>query len=427
MRAAAVRRKLRGEYRRARRMWQTRTDHRYLAEHLTPGGPATVMVHFADDRPERSLYQLRQWYEPLAELNRAMPVVISVREATTGRAITQECDLPVEYLRRPKHIEAYMLSADPRVVFYVNHLVHNFQVMRYARAMHVFISHGESEKVYMASGQVRAYDFTFIAGQAAHDRLLAAVPNYDPAVRTRQIGRPQLDFLPPDQSGQGPRRTVLYAPTYEGDRPSMAYGSVLSHGRALVAGLIAAGYRVIYRPHPLTGSLSPAYLRADHEVREMITAANASLPAGDVPHVIDTAARIAEQIAQSDVAVVDNSAMAFDWLVTGKPLIVTIPARATGGVQNNFLSACYRLAAPEAGRAADLVAQALRYDSLAAQRGFWIRRHFGDTSPGASTRRFIEATAEIVQFGAGQVRLTEQHADELAATLRAPGTATGDS
>ena len=123
-------------------------------------------------------------------------MAITVRSATAARIIASECSLPVEYLRNTNDLETYMGSVDPRVVFYVNHWARNFQVMRYSRAMHVFISHGESEKVYMASGQLRAYDFAFIAGQAAHDRLLAALPNYDPTDRTRQIGRPQLDFLP---------------------------------------------------------------------------------------------------------------------------------------------------------------------------------------------------------------------------------------
>jgi hypothetical protein len=423
---------MRGERQRVRRMWRDAADRRHLRQTSAypiagTHAPATVMVHFSDGDPDLSLYQLRQWFEPLAELHRTIPVAITVRKATMARAVAEECALPVEYLRKTTDVERYMEDVDPRVVFYVNHWTPNFLLMRYGRAMHVFISHGESEKVYMASGQLRSYDFAFVAGRAAEERILAALPNYDPAVRTRQIGRPQLDFLPPDRSGRGDTPTVLYAPTYEGDRPSMAYGTVQSHGARIVTSLVAAGYRVIYRPHPLTGSISPSYGQADLRVRELLTRANGALPQGRRRHVIDTAGRLAEQIAESDVAIVDNSAMAFDWLVTGKPLIVTIPStEATIGVHNSFLSACYRLAAADAGGAADLVDRALRDDTLAAQRAFWIQRHFGDVSPGASTRRFIDATAEIVAFGAEQVRLTEQRAAALAARrLGVPDAADG--
>ena len=374
------------------------------------------------------MYQVRQWYKPLSELHKHMPVAISVRSATAARIITEECSLPVEYLRNSRELERYMESIDPRVVLYVNHWARNFQVMRYGRAMHVFISHGESEKIYMASGQLRAYDFAFIAGEAAHDRILAALPNYDPAERTRQIGRPQLDFLPPDRSRHSQVPTVLYAPTYEGDRPSMAYGSVQSHGLQVVASLIGAGDRVIYRPHPMTGTLSESYRRADREVRDLLRRTNATQAPGRPLHIIDASAGLDEQIAESAVAIVDNSAMAFDWLVTGKPLVVTIPdTEATVGVHNSFLSACYRLTVADAGRAAALVAHALDNDTLAGQRAYWIARHFGEVSDGASMRRFIDATAEIAAYGGEQVRRTEQRAAEFSARPIGPPQTSADS
>lgn len=413
----------RTEYERVRRASRDAANRRFLRRHpLSETPPATVMVHFADDDPELYLYQLRQWYEPLAALRRELPAVISVRKATVARVVARECALPVVYLRNLPDMENYMTAADPRVVLYVNQSVRNFQLMRYGRAMHVFISHGESEKGYMSSGQLRAYDFAFIAGQAAHDRILASLPLYDPATRTRQIGRPQLDFLPPDRSGRNEVRTVFYAPTWEGDRPSMAYGSIESSGRRIVASLLAGGYRVIYRPHPLSGTHSPSYGRADREIRAILGRANSSAPAGRAPHVVDTAIRIDSQIAESDAAIVDNSAMAFDWLVTGKPLIVTVPADESAvGAHNNFLSACYRLTAAEAGSAAARVGEALAHDTLRDQRDYWIARHFGDVSPGASTRRFIDATRDVAEFGAAQLRLTGQRAAELAARRLGPG------
>lgn len=380
------------------------------------------MAHFADDDPELYLYQFRQWYEPLVALSTAIPTVISVRKATVARVVAQECSLPVVYMRNLHDMELYMESADPRVILYANHSVRNLQLMRYGRAMHVFISHGESEKGYMSSGQIRAYDFAFIAGQAAHDRILGSLPHYDPAVRTRQIGRPQLDFLSPDRSGQTDLCTVFYAPTWEGDRPSMAYGSIEALGRQIVTSLMSAGYRIIYRPHPLSGSKSDSYRHADRQLRWLLGRANASLPAGRLPHVVDTSGRIDEQIAESDVAIVDNSAMAFDWLVTGKPIIVTVPASASAvGAHNSFLSACYRLSVADSGSAADLVRRALELDTLHDQREYWIDRHFGDVSRGASTRRFTEATAEVAGFGAEQIRLTGQRAAELAARDLGPG------
>lgn len=395
----------RTEYGRLRRASRDAADRRYLRSQPTSSPPATVMAHFADEDPDLYLYQLRQWYQPLEALNEVMPTVISTRYATVARVIAAECRLPVVYLRNLPDMENYMQAADPRVVLYVNQSVRNFQLMRYGRAMHVFISHGESEKGYMSSGQLRAYDFAFIAGQAAFERIRTSLPNYDPAVRTRQIGRPQLDFLPTDRSG-GPRTTVFYAPTWEGDRPSMAYGSIESSGRQLIASLLAGGYRIIYRPHPLSGTHSESYGAADRQIRAALERANAQTGSR---HVVDTAGRIDTQIAESDVAIMDNSAMAFDWLVTGKPLIVTIPASETAvGAHNNFLAACYRLAPGQARSAASLVASVMESDEFADQRAFWVDRHFGEVADGASTRRFIAAAADVAEIGAQKLAEVER-------------------
>ncbi len=421
--AAKARNLIRTEYRRLAITVRDSADRRALRRVARPNRAATVMVHFADTNPSSSLYQLRQWYGPLAQLDVELPVAITTRSATVARTIASETHLPVHYLRNTGDLERYMAGADPRVVLYVNHWSANFQMMRHGSALHVFISHGESEKAYMASGQLRCYDFSFIAGPAAADRILAALPHYDVAARTRQIGRPQLDSLPPDRTTEVPFRTVLYAPTYEGDRPSMAYSSVLSHGTRMVASLLAAGHRVIYRPHPMTGTISADYARADQQIRAMLTSASERRPAGMPAHLVDTQPHLAEQLAESDVAIVDNSAMAFDWLVTGKPLIVTLPdTDARIGLHNSFLSACYRVPVDEAGDAADLVARALGHDTLREQRAFWIARHFGDTTPGASMRRFIDATAELARLGADEVERTRARARALHARNIGPGT-----
>ncbi len=78
------------------------------------------------------------------------------------------------------------------------------------------------------------------------------------------------------------------------------------------------------------------------------------------------------------------------------------------------------MTATDAGQAADVVTRALDSDVLAQQRAFWVARHFGDISAGASMRRFVEATTEIVGYGREQVSRTEQRAAELAGTAVGP-------
>ena len=63
---------------------------------------------------------------------------------------------------------------------YVNQSYLNFHAMRYPDMLHVFLSHGESEKTtYMASNQAKAYDFMFVAGEAAVQRYRKSLVNFD--------------------------------------------------------------------------------------------------------------------------------------------------------------------------------------------------------------------------------------------------------
>src|SRR5690606_19188035 len=82
------------------------------------------------------------------------------------------------------------------------------------------------------------------------------------------------------------RTTVLYAPTWEGGRTSMRYGSVASHGVEIASKILADnGFRLIYRPHPRIGIVIEEHRRADQQVRAMIEQANAADPSAG--HLID--------------------------------------------------------------------------------------------------------------------------------------------
>src|SRR5690349_16385728 len=218
-----------------------------------------VGVYFADGRV--NLYHLRQWYKPLLELSKTHPVLILSRASGSALELLEESPLPVAYVRRVVDLEQVIHDQDLHVVFYVNQNAKNFQMMRYGRMWHVFINHGESDKMYMTTNQFKAYDYSLIAGQAAHDRLKRKLWGFDVAKKTIQIGRPQADHF----TGELPytpddRTVVLYAPTWEGDREAAAYGSVASHGVRLVTELLASGrHRVIYRPHPRSGVVDREY------------------------------------------------------------------------------------------------------------------------------------------------------------------------
>ena len=369
-------------------------------------GTIKIAVYFADSKV--NLYQIRQWYAPLAEINETWPVAIISRSPSAVLELWNESPVPALYLRRVTDLEEFVHTQDVRIVFYVNQNAKNFQMFRYGRMWHVFINHGESDKMYMTTNQFKAYDFSFVAGDAAIDRLSHKLWDFDLATRAIAIGRPQADHFAGELPYTADDRTVvLYAPTWEGDRDAAAYGSIASHGVTLVRALLATGrHRVIYRPHPRSGVVDSEYGAANREIIDAIARANVADPAAQ--HIFDDGPSLGWQLAAADVAITDISAMVYDRLATGKPLIVTRPVSASAEVdETGYLGACEWLTADAAGEIV-AIADAVQFDAEAQKRlKFWVERHFGDTTPGVATARFHEAIERLMALWEVNARIHE--------------------
>ena len=384
-----------------RKALTNRAASRDIARALASRTPAPrhhyrVAVYFADGAV--NMYQMRQWYKPLAELAKTWPVVVLSRAATGAQALIADGALPVAYVPTVRDLERYLAEQDIRVVLYVNQNTRNFQMFRYGRRWHVFINHGESDKMYMTTNQYKAYDYAFVAGDAARERLARVLWDYDLDSRTIAIGRPQADHysgvLPytPDD-----RTVVLYAPTWEGDRPSAHYGSIRTHGEALASALLRSGrHRLIYRPHPRSGVVDPEYGAANRRIIAAIAAANAADPSAQ--HVFDDGPDLGWQLSASDAAIVDISAMVYDRLAADKPLLITRPVDPEAAIDTHgYLSACEWL---DAAAAPAIVAETDRVldDAQASARlEEWVQHYFGDTAPGAATARFHDAVGTLMQ------------------------------
>jgi hypothetical protein len=383
-----------------RNLLRSRRTRNALAQRLEElGSPEPlsfpIAVYFADTRV--NLYQIRQWYAPLAELAQTHPVVIVSRSPGTAMTLLDEAPVPTVYKRRVVDLEQFVEEQRPRIVFYVNQNTKNFQMFRYGRMWHVFINHGESDKMYMTTNQFKAYDYSLIAGPAAHERLKRKLWGFDLDAKTIQIGRPQADHFAGDLPYTPDERTVvLYAPTWEGDRDSAAYGSIASHGVALIAALLASGrHRVIYRPHPRSGVVDKEYRAANREIIAAIAAANLADPTAH--HVFDDGPTMGWQLAAADVAITDISAMIYDRLAVGKPLIVARPASPLAEVdETGYLGSAEWLTAETAGDIIAICDRVLTDTEAQKNLEFWVAHHFGDTTPGAATARFHAAVESML-------------------------------
>lgn len=331
-----------------------------------------VMLYFPTTRD--SLYQLRPWYHALRVLDAVHPVVCVFKDSRTARVVRAETGLDCVTLARYGQLDEILSASNVKLALYVNHDPINFESLRFTSLVHVYLGHGDSDKGVSVSNQVKAYDLCFLAGQAALDRTATAVMLYDAAARSVLIGQPQLDGAAAAVPHCDPDRpTVLYAPTWEASQPSVSYGSLETHGVALVESLRAV-YRVVYRPHPLNGVIRASYADADAAVRALADR-------------VDTDVPLEQSFADADLLVTDVSAVTLSWLPTGRPLLVTTPVVP---YPPSPLMDVVPLVAPDAPFAA-VVAEHLAADPSKAAREALVEHYLGDPSPGVATARFIEA------------------------------------
>ena len=117
----------------ARRALANRTAHRGVLRQLENNPPHPprhfrIAVYFADG--DVNMYQIRQWYRPLAELAPTWPVVVLSRSATGARTILADGALPVAYVPSVRSLEEFVATQDIRIVLYVNQNTRNFQMFR---------------------------------------------------------------------------------------------------------------------------------------------------------------------------------------------------------------------------------------------------------------------------------------------------------
>lgn len=359
------------------------------------GMPVPFVVYFAD--VPSSAYQLRQWLLPLEALDAdGGRVALLVRNPEVALALQPQTRLAVVFVPEAAGVERFVSSHDVQVVFYVNNSQSNFTTLRINGPVHVHLSHGESEKSSMYSNQLKAYDYAFVAGDASAERILENVIGIDPSHLVR-IGRPQLAVPSPAGGSRprpGARRTVLYAPTWEGDGPSMAYGSLVTHGEQLVTTLLAdPRVRLVFRAHPKSGSQSLHYRQALARVRHQL-ATEQSRAAG---HAIDPWDDAVESIARADVVVTDVSAMAMDALGLDKPLVLCLqPGLPAGPLESHVATWAVRVPGDAAEQLVGLADSPVP-DEQAAYRG----HVFATDTPVEAVELFVREALKAAKRRAG--------------------------
>lgn len=356
-----------------------------------------VIAYFADD-PTRT-YQLVQWLDVLALLHEQHPVAIVVRDADSGEVLRERTDLPVLTAVEFPELTALYERLDAKVVLYCNNSMLNFQSLLDGRRLHVHINHGESDKQSMASNNAKAYDRVFVAGEAAVQRHVTGLLELDTR-RLVRTGRPQLDLRPAPLLAPSTRRTVLYAPTWEGDADYNDYTSLDVLGPLVVEAVLEVpDVRLVYKPHPkIVTSTTPAVREAHLEVLRLVDEAGEREPGAGHAQVLR--GDILAVIPDCDAMITDVSSVGLDWLYlrTEKPIFLTDRHHDGERLRREVpVSRCADVVdTTTVGGLTALLTARLERDEHHLARLAMRHHYFDDLQVGDSTRRFLDSVSELV-------------------------------
>ncbi|MGW3241730.1 hypothetical protein [Streptomyces sp. NPDC001070] len=230
----------------------------------------TTVLYFSGSK--ESAYQVNMWLDTMAQLEGRPLVLLREHYILPKLAPTT---VPVVSVPSGVHLMNMDLS-NARVALYPANVGKNIHLLRVPTMKHVFIGHGDSDKVASVNPFSKVYDQVWTAGKAGRDRYALA----DVGVRDAdivEVGRPQLSGILP---WTGPRTdrmpTVLYAPTWEGWSDDPGNTSLIQAGENIVRALLASEtpVRVLYKPHPFTGTRQPKAGQAHKRIVALLEKAN---------------------------------------------------------------------------------------------------------------------------------------------------------
>jgi hypothetical protein len=254
------------------------------------------------------------WLSTIDRLKRPSLIVLRERDllAQLGPTTT-----PVVCIPDAVDFMSFTLSS-VRVALYTANVGKTIHMLREPGVRHIFIGHGDSDKSASSNPFSKVYSEIWVAGTGGRDRYARAAAG----IRDEdiiEVGRPQLEGIEVGDGSVGDRElTVLYAPTWEGWTNDPAHTSLVRTGPALVERLAGLGnVRVLYKPHPLTGTVSAAATQADAAIRETLARAG-----GGHRTISMRGPTLYECFNDSDVLIADISSVLSDYIASEKPYVV---------------------------------------------------------------------------------------------------------
>lgn len=252
-------------------------------------------------------------------------------------------DINAIYVRTARQAEwVAACMSDGKAVLYDANVGNNIHFLRLAWLRHVFLGHGDSEKMASCGKHFRGHDEIWTAGRGHVDRFANSGIDYS-SLRFRIVGRPQVRSLL-DRLASAGEGHFLYLPTWEGYHEDQNYSSVRMVGGMLPR--IAQEVRLpgIAKLHPSTGKRDHALRKAErHVIGQAVPGADCAIQA------VDRSRPVADFMAGARFLIADVSSVVSDFLVTGRPIFLYVPAGGGVGLSSSsvpFASYCYVFSTP---------------------------------------------------------------------------------
>jgi hypothetical protein len=152
-----------------------------------------------------------------------------------------------------------------QTIFYLFNAQSNCRLVSYREAKHIFIGHGESNKLASAKPIFRIYDYIAVAGDASIDRFLEQEIFNECDVQHGKFLKVGAQFIGKAKYHYDEHiKTILYAPTWEGGIEEENYSSIT---RSLKSFHFISKYMkkyaytsIVIQPHPNIGHRDKTYI-----------------------------------------------------------------------------------------------------------------------------------------------------------------------
>ena len=152
------------------------------------------------------------------------------------------------------------------VVFYLFNAQSNCRVASYRNAKHIFVTHGESNKLASIKPIIRIYDYVVCAGDAGVHRYIENkifTPYDEQTNRIVKLGDTFIGKSRFEKSEYKQNAYILYAPTWEGGVASEDYSSLsadLNSFKTIAKFAKSNNIKnIVIQPHPNTGHRDKKY------------------------------------------------------------------------------------------------------------------------------------------------------------------------